>query len=913
MSKLSVLSRQKMINLESFAGRAVVRIALLVLLVSTAARADTSPAAFFRGINLNGPAVVIDGRNWEGDKAGHVETHDEVFENQEVPLEPPTDPERSKMIRSSRWGSHVNMKFSNIPKGNCQVFLYVWEDNESETFRVQLDGREVLHDFASGGAGAWTRLGPWPVAVEGASFTLTTEGGAANLSGIEIWTGSGPIPSLRRETPATPAAPRRDPAAVKVFDEQVAPVLARHCLECHGGSIRKGGLNLATETTARAGGESGPAIESGKPEESLLWEQIASGTMPKGRPKLSESEKQILKRWITDGATWGTPEIDPFVATTDRRAGYDWWSLQPVRRPAVPPVKATAWPRNDIDRFVLATLEAKQLAPAAEADRRTLIRRLSFDLTGLPPSPEEVETFVADQSESAYETLVNRLLDSPHYGERWARHWLDVVRFGESQGYERNRIRENAWRYRDWVIDAFNRDMPYDEFVRLQIAGDVLEPKDFDALIATGYHVSGTWDQVAHNEGSDSMKKATRWDELEDLVGTFGQTFLGLSIQCARCHDHKFDPITQKEYYQVAALFGGINQEEKERSKISLQPKSGASGFSGTAHVPITRQPPVFHLLDRGDPRKPLGVVAPSALKSIPSLPKDLGLAPNAPEAERRRALARWLTDSKNPLIARVIVNRIWYYHFGRGLVDTPSDFGYNGGRPSHPELLDDLASRFVEGGWKIKDLHRLIVGSAAYRQGSQVHNRAAESIDAENQFLWRANRRRLEGEAIRDATLAVAGALNPKLGGPSYRDVKVDLGNNHTFTDPTREFSEASNRRTIYRLWARSGNHPMLESFDCPDPSVMAPRRASTITPVQSLSMLNDAFIEASASRFADRVRREAGTELGPQVDRAWRLALARLPNDRERAIARSFVTKHGLNQFCLVLFNANEFLFIN
>ena len=382
---------------------------------------------------------------------------------------------------------------------------------------------------------------------------------------------------------------------MKTFDEKVAPVLARNCLECHGGSIRKGGLNLATENAARAGGESGDPIEPGKPQESLLWEQIESGAMPKGRPKLTDAEKDVIKRWIADGATWGTPEIDPFVATTERRAGYDWWSLQPIQRPSLPAVKATSWPRNDIDRFVLAKLESKGLAPSAEADRRTLIRRLSFDLIGLPPEPDDVEKFIADESKDAYEKLVDRLLDSPHYGERWARHWLDVVRFGESQGYERNRIRENAWRYRDWVIDSFNRDRPYDEFVKLQIAGDVLNPKDLDSLIATGYHVSGTWDQVAHNEGSEAMRKATRWDELEDLVGTFGQTFLGLSIQCARCHDHKFDPITQKEYYQVAALFGGINQEEKERQNIKLH-ANGPAKFSGVAHVPITRQPPPVRL-----------------------------------------------------------------------------------------------------------------------------------------------------------------------------------------------------------------------------------------------------------------------------------------------------------------------------
>ena len=870
---------------------------------------DESRGVFFRGINLNGPAVVIDGRPWDGDDPRAVETRDRTFEARDVPLDPPTDVDRARMIRSSRWGGRVNLRFPGIPNGSYRVFLYVWEDNDSETFTIRLDGREVLRDFASGSAGTWKRLGPWPVEVESGAIELTTEGGAANLSGVEIWRTAG---DSAGPTPIKPDPP--DPAAVRFFDDKVAPVLARNCLECHGGSIRKGGLNLATEVSARAGGDGGPPIEPGKPEESPLWEMVESGEMPKkGRPPLSEADKLVIRRWIADGARWGTAEIDPFTATTDRRAGYDWWSLQPVRHPDLPAVKAGSWPRNEVDRFVLAKLESKGLAPAPEADRRTLIRRLSFDLIGLPPDPDEVEKFVNDADDAAYARLVDRLLDSPRYGERWARHWLDVVRFGESQGYERNRIRENAWRYRDWVIDAFNRDMPYDEFARLQIAGDVLAPKDLDALIATGYHVIGTWDQVAHNEGSASMRAATRWDELEDLVGTFGQAFLGLSIQCARCHDHKFDPITQREFYQVAALFGGINQEEKERDRIDLGPGGDRAKFSGVAHVPYFREPPVFALLDRGDYRKPLGKVAPSALKSLAGLPGDLGLARDAPEARRRLALSRWLTDPRNPLFARVMVNRIWYHHFGRGLVDTPSDFGFNGGRPSHPELLDFLASRFVGRGWSVKEIHRLIVHSATYRQASRARNGPAEAIDSDNQLLWRANRRRVEGEVLRDATLAVSGSLNPKAGGPGYRDLKADLGNNHTFTDPTGEFNEAANRRTIYRLWARSGNLPMLESFDCPDPSVMAPRRASTITPVQALSMMNDTFMAKCASRLAGRVRREAGEDVDRQIGRAWCLALSRSPGEGEREVARKFVRERGLESFCLVLFNTNEFLFVD
>ena len=885
-----------------------------IAMLTTWAGADagTPRDAFFRGINLNGPPVVIDGHTWEGGDSEDLETRDQAFENRGVPLIPATDPDRERMIRSSRWNGQVDLKLTAIPPGTYSIFLYVWEDNNSETFSIFLDGREVVHDHVSGTAGSWTRLGPWRVVVESGMIRLTTRGGAANLSGIEIWKGEGPFPEPGHPEPLRP----RDPVAARAFDAEVAPILARHCLECHGRSLQKGKLALATESAALAGGASGPAIEPGKPDDSLLWMYVESDEMPRDRPPLSDAEKRRLRRWIAEGATWGTPEIDPFLVTTDRRAGYDWWSLQPLRRPEPPAVRDEGWVRNEIDRFILARLESHDLRPAPEADRRTLIRRLSFDLTGLPPEPEEVERFVADTDDRAYEKLVDRMLASPRYGERWARHWLDVVRFGESQGFERNHVRENAWRYRDWVIQAFNDDLPYDEFIRQQIAGDVLHPDDLDALIATGYHVCGTWDQVAHLEGSAEMQKATRYDELEDLVATLGQSFLGLTINCARCHDHKFDPISQKEYYQFAALLGGVTQEKEERSKIALAPTPGQPDFAGVAHVIIPRQPPVMALLERGDYRQPREVVSPAGLKALSGLPGDFDLPPDAPEARRREALARWLSDPRNPLTSRVFVNRLWYHHFGQGIVETPSDFGFNGGRPSHPELLDYLASRVVEGGWKVKDLHRLIVTSAAYRQESRAHNDRAESLDSDNHLLWHANRRRLEGEAVRDAALAVAGALNPKVGGPSFVDVKLNkkgANTNHEFTDPTGEFSEAVNRRTIYRLWARSGNHPLLEALDCPDPSVMSPRRTRTITPIQALSLSNNVFMEKCAGRFADRLRREVGDDVSRQIDRAWRLAFARLPSDRERQAAREFVARQGLEQLVLVLFNTNEFLFVN
>jgi len=981
------------------------------------------------------------------------------------------------------------------------------------------------------------------------------------------------------------------------FDQEIAPLLARRCLSCHDGSARKGELDLSRAATAAKGGESGPAVVSGQLAKSALWARVSADEMPPKQP-LSADEKSLLKAWIEAGATWGVDPIDPFRYSSEQRAGYDWWSLQPVRSPKPPGVRQGDWVINDVDRFVLKTLEEHGLQPAGNAAPRALIRRLYFDLTGLPPTAREMSDWIgrlsggsAEQREAAYRQLVDHLLDSPHHGERWARHWLDVVRFGESQGYERNRIRDNAWRYRDWVIEAFNADLPYDEFIRRQVAGDVLYPEDLSALLATGYHVCGTWDQVGHNEGSAIMRVSARQDHLEDLVATLGQSFLGLTVQCARCHDHKFDPLSQRDYYRIAAALGGVNQQEKEREGIRLRPpgdpygkwqaevavrreelqqfeqslrktsgshgsppplaglqalytidgasrvlkdqsrgnrpldlKSGgkprwssdgpasgliaaakASGeltvevwltpgrdlqsgparivtlsqdsgqrnftlghdgrhidvrlrttttdgnglpslagpevltagqrthvvftfardghvrlygdgrqvaeasrggdlsnwndsfrlglgdelngdrrwdgeihfvalygraltaeqvsrnfasesrnvrgeeplaevlekatpgdrerhakleaglhelerqaparpFEGVAHVIIPWQPEVFHVLQRGDFRSPGAVVSPGGIQVLDrvGLPADFGLKPDAPEAERRKELAAWITDVRNPLTARVFVNRVWHYHFGTGIVDTPSDLGFSGGRPSHPELLDWLARRFVDSGWKIKDLHRLIVLSATYRQSANVRNPRAEEIDADNRLLWRAKSRRLEGEELRDAMLAVSGALNPQIGGPSYRDVAVKLATNHEFTDPTGEFGDAVNRRTIYRLWARAGNNPLLEALDCPDPSVAIARRPQTITPVQSLALINGRFTEHCAARFAERCRQSAGEDVDRQVTEVWSAAFGRAPAADEHTSAAEFVRRRGLAELCLVLFNTNEFCFV-
>jgi hypothetical protein len=854
-------------------------------------------AKLLRAVNLNGPALVVDGRAWEGRGAKDVELPGMAgFESQNIPLVPAVGDDVATMIRSSHWnsGGKNRIVVGGLPVGEVTVFLYVWEDNQPESFDIFVNGEPVLAGFRSGTAGHWERLGPWVTEVKNGKVELTSKGGAANWSGVEFWEGR--LERHPGEKPPPPPKPVTEGALH--FDKAVAPILSEHCLECHNPSEAKGDLDF---TTAEGASE---ALVAGSLKKSELWRQVEDDEMPKKRPPLSEEEKGILRDWIAAGAEWGTRPVDPFLASTEHRAGYDWWSLQAVKEVAVPEVRDGSWARNEVDQFILSRLEEKGWKPSPEADRRTLLRRVTFDLTGLPPTPEELADFVGDGDPLAYEKVVDRLLASTAFGERWGRRWLDVVRFGESQGFERNRIRENAWRYRDWVIGAFNADLPYDEFLRLQIAGDVIYPDRLDAVIATGFHVCGTWDQVGHHEGSKAMQQVARQEHLEDLVATTSQAVLALTVNCARCHDHKFDPISHREYYQFAALLGGVNQQEKER-EILLK----GEGFGGIAHVLNPQQPPVFHVLSRGDVTQAGEVVSPAALGALAGMPGDLGLAPNAPEGQRRRRLAEWLTDPRNPLTARVFVNRIWQGVFGEGLVETPSDFGFNGGVPSDPELLDWLAKRLMERGWKSKDLIRLLVSSATYRQGSQSGNALARELDSGAKLRWRASMRRLEGEEVRDAMLAVSGALNRKLGGPSFRDVNVKLGNNHEFTDPNNEFNEDTCRRAIYRLWARSGSHPLLESLDCPDPSVMAPRRNRTITPLQALSLLNNPFSEECARRFAARIGE--GDSKG-QIVATYRFALLREPTEEELKLGQDFVRNEGLAQFCLVLFNTNEFLYL-
>ena len=639
-------------------------------------------------------------------------------------------------------------------------------------------------------------------------------------------------------------------------------------------------------------------------------------------------------------------------AGDERRAGPDWWSLQPVRPVTMPRAGAGQTPINPIDHFILDRLQKERLALSPEADRRTIIRRLSFDLIGLPPEPHEVEAFLADNSAGAYERLVDRLLDSPHYGERWARHWLDIIRYGESQGFERNKFRPSAWKYRDFVVEAFNSDMPYDHFVRWQIAGDVLAPDDPLAVIASGFLALGPYDLTAYNNGTPDMRKFAREEELEGLVATVGQAFLGLTVNCARCHDHKFDPVAQREYYQFSAALGGTYQgAEREcvtdanrttvekriealrhEAQLIASEERLADALSkpsltaqrqrlqsiirlleaGPVHTTRPKQPGAWHILSRGDYRKPGDVVAPGGIAAVAGVSPDWQLSQDAPEAERRQALARWITDPRNPLTARVIVNRLWGYHFGAGLVRTPSDFGFQSGAPSHPELLDWLAGQLAHPdcgpAWSLKRIQRLIVTSAAYRQSSRMLPQAVR-MDADNRLVWRQAPRRLEAEEFRDAVLTVSGEIDLRMGGPGFSDFKhTSAGDNETYAVFDAVGGEF-NRRSLYRTCVRSGSSPLLDVLDCPDPSVTTPKRTVTSTPLQALSLLNNRFMEYCAERFAQRLKREAPGDVAARIRRAYELCFARPATDAEVAFGENFADRHGLGQLCLVLLNTNEF----
>jgi hypothetical protein len=916
------------------------------------------------------------------------------------------------------------------------------------------------------------------------------------------------------------------------FDRVVAPVLAGRCIDCHSGPKPKGKLDLSRKEQALE------HIVAGAPDRSRLWEVVETDDMPPKHP-LPETEKAILRGWIANGATWGRDPIDPFRYSSAARAGYDWWSLQPLNAPPPPETKDDAWSRNEIDRFVLAKLADKGLLPSPVADPRTRVRRLYFDLLGLPAPVGVIEQFAADPSEESWARLVDELLESKHYGERWARHWMDVARFGESGGFEYNTPRENAWHYRDWLIRSLNEDLSYDRFVRMQLAGDIFSPGTAEGMAAVGFLVAGVHNEVLGN--SPKMRMAGRHDELEEIAGTVGQAFLGMTVHCARCHDHKFDPVSAKEYYRFIAALDGVRHGERKpdldgeggelrrqrnelerdlvarvvsrrgelkttanilklrdpieanaqggvyRVSLRLAPTTWADASQGTsrhdgvvirvlrasddgqlasrflesrewgdgkgavafepreftytgdgsgpvrlrlepfplnsqrfggaiddlevwqenrrlfeerfddleqtsppgtqadtngkvyhgarssrwsasglnaihavewaagnlalqlfgglpgailtAETPeevrieagikkmeeqiasasgqiftvLSQQSGPMHFLARGDVSLPGEAVAAGGLSAMQGLSPDFQLPVDAPDGLRRQKLAEWIASPDNPLFHRVAVNRVWHYHFGQGLVLSPSDLGFNGGQPSHPGLLEWLAVRFREDGYSLKSLHRRILTSATWQQASSGGNPAARGIDAGNRLLWRQNPRRADAEAFRDAVLSVSGELNPRMYGPGFRDVRMDQVPPTTYYTAIDPVGPEFNRRTLYAWQVRGERSALLETLDCPDPSVTTPVRHATITPSQTLSQWNHPFILRMADRFAERVGKEAGEAVDARVKLAWRLALGRDPDATELSDATALVGRHGLPALARTLFNSSELIWID
>jgi len=731
-------------------------------------------------------------------------------------------------------------------------------------------------------------------------------------------------------------------ADATLFESKIASLLIRRCVECHNDEKASGGLSLTSREKLLAGGESGPAIVPGDPDESYLLQRVVDGDMPpekRGRSQqLPDDEAELFRTWIERGASWTDGRVlDIYEMTTDVRGGRDWWSLQRVERPSVPEVDTSSRVANAIDTFVLARLETAGMQPAPPADKRTLIRRAYFDVTGLPPSPEEIDAFEHDESESAYEHLVDRLLASPHFGERWARFWLDLVRFAETCGYERDQVKPGVWKYRDWVIDSINDDKPYDRFVTEQLAGDEIPDRSEQSVIATGFLRVGTW----NDEPNDPQEY--KYERLEDVIHTTSTAFLGLTIKCARCHQHKFDPISQTDYYRMGSVFwaGFIPPGS---GKLLGGPNSEQLGLDVFGWTDRAREPEALHLLKKGDPHRPGPVVEPAHLSFVSALAGPYQAAPeDATTSHRRLQLARWIVDERNPLTARVLVNRLWQHHFGRALVRSPNNFGFKGEQPTHPELLDWLAAEFVSGGWKTKRMHKLMLMSETYRQASvhPLHDEYAER-DFANRLWWRAERRRLDAESLRDAMLATSGELDVRPGGPSFHpNISADAleGLSKKSGDWKASPAEDRRRRSIYMFSKRSLLSPLMTTFDFCDTTLPCGRRDVTTVAPQALALLNNEFVHERSAALSRRVATQPGTDSIDRVRVAWRLALGRnpRPTEEQAAIAHldqqrkhfaarmSSQTKSGdvfsssdvdelaLASLCHVLINTNEFIYVD
>jgi cytochrome c553 len=792
-------------------------------------------------------------------------------------------------------------------------------------------------------------------------------------------------PTIRRQTVVagfavmtfllgTSAASAADDAAlVEFFEKKVRPVLVSNCYTCHSANTNaKGGLRVDDRNGLLHGGSSGPAVVPGKPEQSLLIQAVRqTGETSKMPPKKQLAAQEIadLTQWIKDGAAW--PKVATSVAISKSSAKYDQlrkehWAWQPLQEPKTPSVKNTAWAGADIDRFILAKLEAKGLAPVRDADKLTLLRRVTFDLTGLPPTPEEIDAFLQDSSAGAFVKVVDRLLAAPAYGERWGRHWLDVARYGESTGSGRNVPYPHAWRYRDYVIDAFNSDKPYDRFIREQIAGDLLpaeSPRERDQqMIATGFLALGVKDV------NQRFKVRFIMDNIDEQIDTVSRSVLGLTASCARCHDHKFDPIPTVDYYALAGIFhstdlcagvrnkmggGGLDyydtamllqvgeartpdaaisekivqakkaltEAQAEFEALRGKPEGKVVGEDGQPKQTSARQKMTRcqnELIVLTDPathsQAAFGVreaktigdteirIRGEAEKHGPLVPRGFLSVVNVPDVPKvnpkqsgRLELAQWLTSAKNPLTCRVMVNRVWHHLFGRGLVGSVDNFGVNGEAPSHPELLDHLASQFVRDGWSVKKLVRTLVLSRTYQLGGDAPS-AYLAADPENRLLWRHSPRRLDAEEIRDAMLAVAGHLDlSRPEGSPAKDLRVmELRNNGVEAKRLENDAQASRHRSIYLPLLRALTPRALEVFDFAEQGFVTGSRDTTTVAPQALYMLNDPFVRQQSLALANRLLRRTDMDDAGRVHAAYRLSLNRTATAKEIERAQRYLVDY-------------------
>ena len=960
---------------------------MIGMLVAPDRSARAAEATLVRALNLNGPALAIDGRAWEASAgAKDFKAAGKTFANQKVLLKPPTDAARSEMIRSSVWGGTVRLEFSGLAPGAYQVVLYVWEDNHTEQFDLLVDGRVVQPGFYSGDAGMWRRLGPWRTEVTSGRLVVEAKGashGAANLSGVELWSGEGEVPDPTRPRFANNPSPEQ----LTFFENKIRPVLIENCYECHSATAEKikGGLLLDSRAGIQKGGDTGPLLTPGLPNASLIIQALRHVSEDLAMPPKKQLPPQVIadfEQWVTMGAP-DPRETDTLAAVQAKKAidwekAREWWSFRPLTTTPTPAVSDTTWPVNDIDHFILAKQEAAGLQPAPDAEARAFIRRVTYDLTGLPPSPEEAEAFVAatvHDPQTAIGELVDRLLASPRYGERWGRHWLDVVRYADTAGDNSDYPIPQMHRYRDWVIAAFNNDLPFDEFVRDQIAGDLrggaTEEERFARIIATGY--------LANARRFGSRVDDYPWHlTIEDTIDNLGRTFLGITLSCARCHDHKFDPVTQRDYYGLYGIFHstrfpwpGIELDKQQRDFVPLVPpeqlaaaESAQRSFAKelsrlkkalsrlknaikkekggrkleletqlraaeAAYTKTQRQAPSFEMAyavaeakrigdvpvqQKGDPAKP-GEMVPRRFLNVmggAELPPDI-------RSSGRAQLADWILAEDNPLTARVTVNRVWQHHFGRGLVPTPNDFGKQGKPPTHPALLDHLAVTFKREGWSIKALHRHILLSRTYRQAT-VRSAQALERDPSNELLAGFPRRRLDAESIRDTLLALGGNLDLSPAGAHPFPPPAKWG--YTQHKPFKDVYP-SNRRSVYLMTQRIQRHPYLAIFDGADPSTSTPARTTSTTPLQALWLLNDPFVHEQASRVADRLIDHAREETA-RVRFAYELLFARPPAAEELAAATTFLNRarqqlgggddaEAWRAYVRALFRVNEFVYLD